>query len=424
MDREIRIKDSYRKAKEMLGEWEVDADSALQELERISLSLPCWQGDDVTGFECPKSRLAGGGIQVTGSYPGRARNADELRQDLHQALLLIPGRHRLNLHSIYGEFCGKHIKRNEINLNPFRGWLDWAKQENIKLDFNATCFSHALAASGQTLSHQDKNIRQFWIEHVKNCRLISSFFGRELNSPCIHNLWIPDGMKDAPVDRWGHRQRLRESLDEIFSVKYSKEEMKDALESKLFGIGSESFVVGSHEFYFGYALLKGKMLCMDIGHFHPTESVADKISAVLQFFEELLLHLSRGVRWDSDHVVIWNDELRSLAEEVVRSQTLARTHLAMDFFDASMNRVGAWVIGARATLKAFLSALLQPLERLQTLEKSGDYFGRLALLEELKTTAAVRAIWDFYCLKMEVPPQDLWINEITKYEAEVTSKRD
>lgn len=342
--------------------------------------------------------------------------------DLAQALQLIPGSHRLNLHAIYGEFGGQRIDRDAISPEHFRGWVDWARQQNIKLDFNATCFSHPNASQGFTLSHRDRSIRSFWIEHVRRCREISAFMGRELNSPCIHNLWIPDGAKDAPVDRWTPRELLKESLDEIFAVEYSPAEMKDSIESKLFGIGSESYVVGSHEFYLSYAIARGKMICLDMGHFHPTESIADKISAILQFSAELLLHVSRGIRWDSDHVVILNDDLKSVAEEIVRADALHRVHIALDYFDASMNRVAAYVIGTRATLKSLLLAILEPRARLLQMEISGDHFSRLALLEELKTLP-FGAVWDYYCLQHNVPTGTGWLEAVKRYEQEVLLKR-
>ena len=342
--------------------------------------------------------------------------------DLKKAFSLIPGRMRLNLHAIYGEFGERFVDRGEINPEHYKGWIDWARQEKLNLDFNATCFAHPKAESGYTLSSKDKEVREFWIEHVKRCREISAFIGRELGSFCIHNLWIPDGSKDFPVDRWTHRAMLKEALDRIFAKEYIPSEMKDSLESKLFGLGSEAFVVGSHEFYMGYALSNGVMLCLDLGHFHPTESVADKISALLQFSDEILLHLSRGVRWDSDHVVILNDEVRGIAEEIVRSNALDKVHLALDFFDASLNRVGALVIGARAVHKSFLLVLLEPREKLQEFENAGNYFGRLALLEELKTLP-FGAVWDYFCLKMDVPAAESWMEEIQRYDAEVTRKR-
>jgi len=416
------IEKTYAVSKDRYAGLGVDTEAALKTLESLSLSLPCWQGDDIRGFEKTEKPLPSGGIQATGNFPGRARTAEELRMDLEKAFSLIPGKHRLNLHAIYGEFGAKRIERDEIEPVHFKNWLAWAKQEKLKLDFNATCFSHPLAASGYTLSSKDKHTREFWVEHVKRCRKIAAFFGRELKAASLHNLWIPDGSKDIPLDRWSHRLLLKESLGEIFKAEYSSYMMKDSLEGKLFGIGSESFVVGSHEFYLGYALANRKMICLDLGHFHPTESVSDKVSAILQFFKEMLLHLSRPVRWDSDHVVILDDELRSVAEEIVRCRALPRVHIALDFFDASINRLGAWVIGARATLKAFLLALLQPEKRLRELENNGDYFGRLALLEDVKTLP-FGTVWDHYCISQDVPPDVQWLKDIEHYEKKILSKR-
>ncbi len=417
-----RVKKAFAESRERYAECGVDVDSALAALKTLSLSLPCWQGDDVRGFEKTKELGLTGGIQATGNYPGRARTADELRQDLKMAVSLIPGTHRINLHAIYGEFGGKSVARNEVEPEHFRGWLNWAKAEKLKLDFNATCFSHPKAAKGFTLSSPDKEVRRFWVDHVKCCRRITAFLGRELKASAVHNLWIPDGSKDQPFDRWTPRLLLKESLDEIFKTEHSPSVMKDSLESKLFGVGSESYVVGSHEFYLGYALSQRKIICLDLGHFHPTESVADKLSGLLQFFDELLLHLSRPVRWDSDHVVILDDEMRHLAEEVVRGKALERVHLAMDFFDASMNRVGAWVIGARAVLKAFLLALLLPQEKLREAEADDDHFRRLALFEDAKTLPS-GAVWDYYCLGQNVPFDGDWHKDIQEYERTVLSGR-
>jgi L-rhamnose isomerase len=413
---------NYEIAREIYAHWGVDVDKALKQMDQLSVSLPCWQGDDVVGFEKLNERVEGGGIQVTGNYPGRARTADELRMDLEMAFSLIPGLPRLNLHSNYGEFGDNPVDRDALDYAHFRGWVEWAVQKSIKLDFNATCFSHPMAASGFTLSSKKADIRAFWIEHVKLCRKISARIGRELGNPCIHNLWIPDGMKDIPVDRRTPRKILKESLDEIFKEEYSKRELKDSLESKLFGIGSESYVVGSHEFYFGYAQSRDKMLCLDAGHFHPTESLADKISAVSLFFDEFLLHLSRGVRWDSDHTVILNDDLQFIADEIVGNELIDRVHIALDFFDASINRVGAWVIGARATLKSLLSALLLPWAKLCAYENEENFFGRLALREESKMMPK-GVIWDYYCVQKNVPPLDLWMEDIARYESEVLRKR-
>jgi L-rhamnose isomerase len=418
-----QIHSAYNAARERYARLGVETEKALAALAGISLSLHCWQGDDVGGFEHAGAVLeSGSGLQVTGNYPGKARTPEELRADLTQAYSLIPGRHRLNLHAMYGDFTRKPADRNEIGPEHFRTWMDWARAEGVKLDFNATCFSHPLAASGFTLSSKEKRVRTFWVEHVKQCRLTSAAIGREQKSPCIHDLWIPDGSKDVTMDRWKHRALLLESLDDIYSVSYDARHMKDALESKLFGIGSEAFVTGSHEFYLAYALRHNKMPCIDTGHFHPTESVADKISSLLLFFDEILLHVSRGVRWDSDHVTILNDEVRALAEEIVRANRLSNVHIALDYFDASMNRVGAWVIGARAVLKSFLLALLEPHRRLREYENTGDFFGRLALLEELKTMPH-GAVWDYHCLRAGVPPADAWMKQVRSYGARTQRDR-
>lgn len=411
----------YREAREKYGELGVDTEKALEELQKFQLSLHCWQGDDVQGFEWQEISFEGSGLQVTGHYPGRARNAAELRQDLEKALSLIPGHHRVNLHSIYGEFNGP-VERNEYEPAHFRGWVEWAKALNIKLDFNATCFNHPKAASGLTLSHPRKEIRKFWVEHVKCCRKIAAFFGRELKSYSIHNLWIPDGLKDIPSDRWLYRQLLYDSLEEIFELEFSQTLLKDSLESKLFGLGSEAFVVGSHEFYLAYALKKGKMVCLDLGHFHPTELVADKLSAILQVSSELLLHISRGLRWDSDHVVIGNDELDTLAEEIINSPIPEKIHLALDYFDASMNRVGAWVLGARSTLRSLLRALLLPWERIKQAELAGESLVKLAW-RQVARDLPLGAVWDYYCLNHNVPPENMWLAEVKDYEEQVLSQR-
>jgi L-rhamnose isomerase len=416
------IEKTYELAKKRYAELGVDTDEALDRLSGVSLSLHVWQGDDVGGFERPEASLTGGGIMVTGAHPGKARTPEEIRMDLQKAFSLIPGAHRLNLHAMYGEFGGAAVDRDQIGPEHFETWIEWADGEELKLDFNATCFSHPKADSGFTLSHTDEGVRAFWIEHVRRCREISAAMGRRLGSPCIHNLWIPDGSKDSPIDRWSRRAMLKDALDEIYAIEYAPAEMKDAVESKLFGIGSESFVVGSHDFYLAYALSRGKMICLDAGHFHPTESIADKISAILQFADELLVHVSRGVRWDSDHVPILDDQVRSLMQEIVRSDALDRVHLATDFFDASMNRIGAWVIGARAVLQGVLLALLEPREKLRQIEERGDNFARLAVLEEMKAMP-FGAVWDYHCLRASVPAGSAWIVEVEKYEAEVTAGR-
>ena len=414
---------AYSEARDRYANLGVDTEKALEKLEDIPISLHCWQGDDLSGFEKPDSRLDGGGLQVTGSYPGRARTIEELRMDLDKAFSLIPGYHRLNLHAIYGDFQSKGVERDAIEPKHYESWVQWARERHLKLDFNATCFSHPKAESGFTLSHHDQGIRDFWIEHVKRSRFITSYLGHELRSPSIHNLWIPDGSKDNPVDRWTPRKLLKNSLETIYKEEFSGSDIKDSVESKLFGIGSEAYVVGSHEFYLGFALENSLMVCLDLGHFHPTESVPDKISSILQFSDELLLHISRGVRWDSDHVVILNDDLRHIAEEIVRGDVVDKVHVALDFFDASMNRVGAWIVGVRATLKSFLFALLEPIEFLRSMESGDDHFSRLALLEELKTMP-FGAVWDYYCLKKNVPPAGEWMKSVKDYEDQILSQRE
>jgi L-rhamnose isomerase len=411
---------SYSIAQEQYVRFGVDTESAIAELSGVALSLNCWQGDDVTGFE--SLGVQGGGIQATGDYPGRARTPDELRCDIERALSLIPGRHRVNLHAMYGEFRSRRPDRNEITPDHFAEWIDWAGSRSLALDFNATCFAHPQAASGFTLSSRDESVRSFWIEHVKRARAISAAIGRALGSPCIHNLWIPDGSKDQCVDKLGYRTILRESVDAIYAERFEAALMKDAIESKLFGIGSESFVVGSYDFYMPYALSHGIMPCLDMGHYHPTESVADKVSALLQYADELLFHVSRGVRWDSDHVVILNDDLSQLTDEIARAGALTKVHFALDFFDASINRIGAWVIGSRATLKSMLRSLLEPTAQLRAYERDGNYFARLALLEEAKALP-FGDVWNEYCERMNVPPGAEWMNDVAEYERTVTSQR-
>jgi L-rhamnose isomerase len=411
---------SYAVAKQRYADLGVDTDAVMKKLASIPLSLHCWQGDDVGGFETTGDGLSGG-IAVTGNYPGQARTADELRADLDKALSLIPGKHRLNLHAFYGEFGGKKVDRDEIEPKHFKNWIDWAKSNKMGMDFNPTCFAHPKSADGFTLSHSNKGIRDFWIEHCKRSREISAAMGKSLGSPCIMNVWIPDGYKDSPVDRVGPRQRLEKSLDKIFSEKKNPKHMRDAVECKLFGIGSESYVVGSHEFYMGYAVKNQKLLCLDAGHFHPTETIADKLGSALMFVPEILLHVSRGVRWDSDHVVTLDDSLQGIASALIRDNLLSRTHIGLDFFDASINRIAAWTIGTRNTLKSLLIALLEP-AALRDAEKSGDLTTRLALMEELKSMPW-GDIWDQYCETQNVPVGMNWVKETQKYEATVLSKR-
>jgi L-rhamnose isomerase len=415
------IEHAYARARERYTGLGVDAAAALSLLKRISISLHCWQGDDVGGFENPGG-APGGGLAVTGSHPGKARNADELRADLEKAFSLIPGGHRLNLHAFYGEMGAQRVDRDAITSDHFRNWIAWAKAQGLGLDFNPTFFAHPKAADGFTLAHRDPGIREFWIEHGIRCREIGAAIGQALGSPCVTNVWIPDGFKDTPADRRGPRERLVESLDAIFKKRFSRKLIRDAVESKLFGLGSESYVAGSHELYLGYAITRKKMLCLDAGHFHPTEGVADKLSSVFLWVDEILLHVSRGVRWDSDHVVTLTDELQSIAQELVRGGYLERTRLGLDYFDASINRVAAWVIGARNLLKALLLALLEPAETLRDFEAGGDYTSRLVMLEELKTMPA-GAVWDYYCLESGAPVGEAWLRVVKDYEREVQLKR-
>jgi L-rhamnose isomerase len=409
-------------AKQAYADFGVDVDAALETLATVPISLHCWQGDDVGGFESAGAELTGGGIQTTGNYPGKARSIDELRQDLDVVYSLLPGKHRLNLHAIYGDFGGKKVDRNEITPGHFQSWIDWAKERGLGLDFNPSFFSHPLANDGATLTHRDEKVRQFWIEHGIACRKIGEEMGRQLGSAVVTNVWIPDGMKDIPVDRKWPRETLEKSLDAIFAEKIDPKLHLDAVESKLFGIGSESYVAGSHEFYMGYAVKNQTVLCLDAGHFHPTEYLADKISSALQFVPEIILHVSRGVRWDSDHVVLFDDQTRATMEEIVRGEFLKRTHIGLDFFDASINRVAAWIIGTRATLKCLLAALLEPTEKLRALEAEGDNTSRLALLEELKALP-MGLVWEEYCRRNNVPGGRAWLDEVKRYEQSVLSKR-
>ncbi|MFR1518242.1 MAG: L-rhamnose isomerase [Clostridia bacterium] len=414
------VKESYELAKKRYAQYGIDTDKVMEALKKIPVSMHCWQGDDVIGFEDPNGQLTGG-IQTTGNYPGKARTPDELRSDIEKALSMIPGKHRINLHAIYGDFEGD-VERDRIEPKHFQKWVDWAKKNDIGLDFNPTCFSHPMSSSGMTLSHPDKNVRDFWIRHCKACREIAAYLGKELGTPSVTNFWFPDGMKDVTVDKYGPRKRMLEGLDEIFSVKYPKEYILDAVESKVFGIGAESYTVGSNEFYMGYAVSRGKLLCLDAGHFHPTEVISDKISAVFCYIDELLLHVSRPVRWDSDHVIILDDELKNIAAELVRNNFVGRTHIGLDFFDASINRIAAWVIGMRNMQKALLFALLEPTAQLVSYEKDFDFTSRLAMTEELKTLPA-GAVWDYFCESNGVPVGDEWLAEVRKYEQEVLFKR-
>ena len=416
-----KILASYSLARERYAALGVDTDRAIETLAGVSISLHCWQGDDVGGFENTGEGLSGG-IAATGNYPGKARNAAELRSDLDMAYRMIPGKHRLNLHAIYAETGGKRVERDQLGPEHFSAWVDWAKANGHGLDFNPTLFSHPKAAAGLTLSSYDAGIRKFWVDHCIVCRKIGAYFGEQLGTPTVTNIWIPDGFKDTPVDRKTPRELLKDSLDQILAVPVDTRYNLDAVEPKLFGIGAESYTVGSHEFYMGYATARQVLLCLDAGHFHPTETISDKLSAVMLYVPEVLLHVSRGVRWDSDHVVIYNDDLAAITQEIVRGGYLARTHIGLDYFDASINRVAAWVIGTRNTMRALLSALLEPLQQMREIEISGDYTSRLALQEEIKTLPA-GPVWDYFCSQQGVPVGRAWLDEIKAYEANVLSKR-
>jgi L-rhamnose isomerase len=415
---ESDIKNAYSLAKERYGALGVDTEEALTRLEAVSISLHCWQGDDVGGFENPECELSGG-IAVTGNYPGRARTANELRQDLDIVYSLLPGSHRLNLHAIYLDTDEK-VERNAIEPRHFSTWKDWAKEKGHGIDFNPTCFSHTMAADGFTLAHRDPAVRQFWVEHCIASRKIGDWFGQELGSSAVTNIWIPDGYKDTPADRTTPRKWLLESLDTILAEKLPHN--LDAVEPKLFGIGSESYVVGSMEFYAAYAVSRGILLTLDSGHFHPTETIADKISSMLLYLDKLLLHVSRGVRWDSDHVVTFNDDLQAIAHEIVRADALDRVYIGLDYFDASINRLAAWTIGTRNTIRAVLNALLEPIDLMKAAEAEGDFSQRLALQEELKAMPS-NAVWDYYCLQKGVPIGIAFMDVIKNYEKEILSQR-
>ena len=414
---EQNIRKAYELAVERYADIGIDVEKVMEQLQGVQLSLHCWQADDVTGFESTGELT--GGIQATGNYPGKARNIDELRADVLKAASLIPGKHRLNLHEIYGDFGGKFVDRDQVEPAHFESWIQWAAENGMKLDFNSTSFSHPKSGD-LSLANPDEGIRSFWIEHTKRCRAVAEEMGKRQGDPCIMNLWVHDGSKDITVNRMKYRALLKDSLDQIFATEYKN--MKDCIESKVFGIGLESYTVGSNDFYIGYAAQNQKIITLDTGHFHPTESVADKVSSMLLYVPELMLHVSRPVRWDSDHVTIMNDETLDLCKEIVRCDALNRVHVGLDYFDASITRIGAYVIGSRATQKCLLQALLEPLHLLREYEANGQGFERLALLEECKSLPW-NAVWDMFCLKNNVPVGESFIAEVQKYEAEVTSKR-
>lgn len=411
---------NFEEAKKLYGQYDINVDEILTELERIKISIHCWQGDDVRGFLFRDQELSGG-ISVTGEYPGAASTPEQLRADLEKAMSLIPGSHKVNLHAIYAD-TDETVDLDQLEPKHFQSWVDWAKEQGIGLDFNPTCFSHDKSKDGFTLSHADPAIRQFWIDHCKASRRIGAYFGEQLGQTCVTNIWVPDGYKDMPVDRMAPRQRLKEALDEIFAEDINPQWNLDAVESKLFGLGSEAYVVGSHEFYMGYGIRNNKLICLDAGHFHPTESIAGKLSSLALFTDGLLLHVSRPMRWDSDHVVIMDDELTEIGRELVRNNLLDVTHIGLDFFDASINRIAAWVIGTRNTIKALLRAKLEPVDRLKQAELEGDYTTRLALTEEFKSYP-FGAVWDYYCERMGVPVREEWLSEVKQYEQEVLLKR-
>ncbi|MGG4102628.1 L-rhamnose isomerase [Paenibacillus lautus] len=411
---------NFEEAKKLYGQHGINVDEILTELERIKISIHCWQGDDVRGFLFRDQELSGG-ISVTGEYPGAAGTPDQLRADLEKAMSLIPGSHKVNLHAIYAD-TDESVDLDQLEPRHFQSWVDWAKEQGIGLDFNPTCFSHDKSKDGFTLSHADPAIRQFWIEHCKASRRIGAYFGEQLGQTCVTNIWVPDGYKDMPVDRMAPRQRLKDALDEIFAEEMNPQWNLDAVESKLFGLGSEAYVVGSHEFYMGYGIRNNKLICLDAGHFHPTESIAGKLSSLALFTDGLLLHVSRPMRWDSDHVVIMDDELIEIGRELVRNNLLEVTHIGLDFFDASINRIAAWVIGTRNTIKALLRAKLEPVDKLKQAELEGDYTTRLAISEEFKSYP-FGAVWDYYCERMGVPVREEWLSEVKQYEQDVLLKR-
>lgn len=416
--KEEQIKQAYNLARDRYSAIGVDTEKVIAQMQDFHLSMHCWQADDVTGFEAREGGLTGG-IQVNGNYPGKARNIKELRDDILYAMSLIPGKHRLNLHEIYGDFQGKTVDRDEVTPEYFGSWIQWGKENGIKLDFNSTSFSHAKSGD-LSLSNPDKSIRDFWIEHSKRCREISNVIGEAQQDPCIMNTWIHDGSKDITVNRYLYRELLKDSLDQVFEHRYDW--MKDSVESKVFGIGLESYTVGSNDFYTAYASKRDMMITLDTGHFHPTESVADKVSAMLLFVPELMLHVSRPVRWDSDHVTIMDDPTMDLFSEIVRAGAMNRVHYGLDYFDGTLNRIGAYVIGSRAAQKCMLRALLEPIGTLRAYELADKKFQRLALLEECKNLPW-NAVYDMFCLMNNVPVGESFIAEVEKYEADVTSKR-
>ena len=410
---------SYESAKAAFADWGVDTETALSKLAQIPISMHCWQGDDVVGFEA-KTGNSGGGIQATGNHPGRARTPDELRADLEFSYSMIPGKHRLNLHACYLD-TEQNPDRDEIEFSHFAPWVDWAKDQGLGLDFNPTFFAHEKADDNLTLSHPDSGIRDFWIEHGRRSRDIAARMGAALGTPCVNNIWVPDGYKDTPVDRMAPRQRLENSLDAMMATQHDKAQMLDAVESKLFGIGVEACTVGSHEFYMGYAIRKGTLLCLDMGHFHPTENVADKLSSVALSVDEILLHVSRPMRWDSDHVILLDDAILQMAQELVSADLLGRTHIGLDFFDATISRTAAWVIGTRNMQKALLRALLSPWDSLKSAENNLDYTSRLVVTEEIKDLPYA-TVWAEFCERMGVTSGQSLASDLSRYQSSVANR--
>ncbi|MCM3132365.1 L-rhamnose isomerase [Paenibacillus polysaccharolyticus] len=415
-----QVEQAYQAAKTLYAQYGINTDDVLSKLADIKVSVHCWQGDDVRGFLNQEGELTGG-ISVTGNYPGAATTPAELRADLEKAFALIPGKHKVNLHAIYAD-TDEQVELDQIEPRHYENWVKWAKEHGLGLDFNPTCFSHEKSSDGFTLSHPDPEIRKFWIDHCKASRRIGAYFGEQLGQTCVTNVWVPDGFKDNPVDRMAPRKRLKDSLDEVFAEPLNPKHNLDAVESKLFGLGSEAYVVGSHEFYMGYGLQNDTLICLDAGHFHPTEVISNKLSSLALFTSGILLHVSRPMRWDSDHVVIMDDELLEIARELVRHELLSTTHIGLDFFDASINRVAAWVVGTRNTIKALLRAMLEPVEALKQAELDGDYTTRLALTEEFKSYP-FGAVWDYYCAQQGVPVREHWIKEVKSYEQDILQTR-
>ncbi|WP_270265367.1 L-rhamnose isomerase [Lactococcus formosensis] len=414
------VKKRYEEAKKRYAAIGVNTDKAIKKMVDVKISIHCWQGDDVKGFLMPQGELTGG-IMSTGNYPGAAHTPDELRQDLEKAYSLIPGKHKLNLHAIYLD-TDEEVDLNQIEPKHFTKWVEWAKKQGIGLDFNPTHFSHPMMKDGMTLSHPDKEVRDYWIEHGKRSRKIAEYMGKETGQTCINNFWMPDGMKDNPIDRYTPRKRMMEALDEIFEEKLNEEYTMEAVESKLFGLGAEAYTVGSHEFYMGYGLTRNKLICLDAGHFHPTEVISNKLSSLALFSKGIMLHVSRPVRWDSDHVVLMDDELQDIAKELVRNDLLSRTNIGLDFFDATINRIAAWVIGTRNTQKAILKAMLEPIQDLKEMELEFNFTKRIAYTEELKDFPYAD-VWNYFCEQNAVPVGLDWLEEVRNYEEEVLMKR-